>query len=126
MRSTIRRTSPEFILELWLLLGLLLGRSRRRLLLIQPMLSACIAVTEVAVIVAVSRLLLSLVSGADQLTFSPAGHRVTFGYDELAAWAAGLAIASILLRVSEARFTGKMAALAIRNARRDVASLVRR
>lgn len=118
-RGAARRASSRQALEAWASLGHLLLQARRRLLL-QPALAAAIALAETTAIVAVTRLLLLLASGSGSMSISFSGKTLTLTFAELSAVGAASSAVAILVRIAEARFTGALAARAIRNARLQV------
>jgi ABC-type multidrug transport system fused ATPase/permease subunit len=105
--------------SLWRLLGVFLGKDRRRLLF-QPVLAAVIALSETFVLLSIIKLLLMVVDHESATDISLPGHDISVTFAELSAFAAGACIVSLVFRYIEAGFTAANIVIAVQTARRAV------
>ena len=117
LRRVAALFAPDAIRSFWQLLGRLFG-SRRRRLIVHPMLGTVIALSETASLLSIIRLLLLLVDGGDSAALSVGPIVASFSFGGLAAVAAVTLAITLLARILEARASARNQAFALREARR--------
>ena len=117
LRRVAALFAPDAIRSFWQLLGRLFG-SRRRRLIVHPMLGTVIALSETASLLSIIRLLLLLVDGGDSAALSVGPIDASFSFGGLAAVAGATLATTLLARILEARASAWNQAFALREARR--------
>ncbi|MEQ1787451.1 MAG: ABC transporter ATP-binding protein [Acidimicrobiales bacterium] len=111
--------TPDVVRSLWMLLGRLFG-SRRKRLVIHPILGMLLAFAETGSLLSIIRLLLLLQDGGDDVRIHAGPIDVTLSFGQLAGVALASLTVALVVRLVEGRFATRNQTYAIQEARRMV------